>query len=255
VSSPLRAGYDPTHYPVEDDVGESLLQRNLTEELRADITSFAAERGAVMLVGASQFIYYRQFRPTDSVCPDVYVLPGVAPDTPITAWKVWERGGIVPSFAMEVVSTDVRKDYEQSPRRYADLGVPELVIFDPDYRGHRDRVLWQVHRQVGGALSLVTATNDDRVRSQALDCWLRAVGQGSSCRVRLASDPRGEVLIARPLEVERAAKEAERAAKEAERAAKEIERAAKEAERARREAAEAELAALRQELDRLRKGG
>jgi hypothetical protein len=265
VSSPLRAGYDPTHYPVEDDVGESLLQRNLTEELRTNITSLVAERGEVMLVGASQFIYYRQFRPTDAVAPDVYVIPGVSPDTPVTAWKVWERDGLVPSFALEVVSTDVWKDYEVSPRRYAELGVPELVVFDPEYRTRRDRVRWQLFRRVEGEFVLVETTDEDRVRSKVLGCWLRTVGEGSACRVRLARDPRGDVLVPTPVEAEQAAKEAERvrreaaerAAKEVERTAKKAERAAKEAERServRREAAEAELTALRDEVERLRRG-
>jgi hypothetical protein len=182
-----------------------------------------------------------QFNPRAAVAPDVYVLPGVDPDGEVESWKVWETG-VVPSFALEVVSLDVRKDYEESPRAYADFRVGELVIFDPKYETRRDRVRWQVYRRVARrGLVAVEVTNADRVYSRALGCWLRAVGRGGAMRVRLATGTRGEVLVPTAEEAERA----ERAAREAEHAARETERAA-------REAAEAEVVRLRRELRRLR---
>jgi hypothetical protein len=35
-------------------------------------------------------------------------------------------------------------------------------------------------------LVLVEATNDDRVRVAALDCWLRSIGEGGAARLRVA---------------------------------------------------------------------
>ena len=244
---------DPTHYPVEDDVGEGIVHRLVADLLRALVERWLAQRGKPTFVGASQFVYWVQHEPTRSVAPDVYVLPGVAPGTDVKTWKVWETG-VVPSFALEVVSSDVDKDYEHGPRRYDELGVRELVVFDPEYdldppaRGSRnERCRWQVFRRVPRrGFVLVLRTNADRVRSKVLGAWLRVVGDGSALRVRLATDARGDLLL--PTEAE-----AERAAKEAERAAKEAERAAREAERAGREAAEAEVAKLRAELEALRR--
>ena len=70
------------------------------------------------LVGGNQFIYWVQYEPTRTIAPDLYLLPGVDPELAISSWKVWETG-VVPSFALEIVSDDLKKDYEQVPRRCA----------------------------------------------------------------------------------------------------------------------------------------
>ena len=230
---------DPTEYPVDDGVGEDLLQRLIAEVLRPLIAALLASRGDKALVGADQFIYWKQFAPTKSVAPDVYVLPGVAPNQRVRSWKVWETG-IVPSFALEIVSDDHRKDADDSPRRYDELGVAELVIFDPDYEARRDGIRFRTYRRLPKrGLVLFEATNQDRVKSKVLGCWLCAVGDGDETRLRLGLGPRGDDLLA--TDTERATAEAERATAEAERA---------DAERAARQRAEAELAKLRAELAR-----
>ena len=76
----------------------------------------------------------------------------------------------------------------------------------------------------------VVATDADRVRSAVLGCWLRAVGEGDTVRVRLATGLRGDDLV--PSDAERAAA---------------VDRSAQE-ERRRREHAEAEIARLRERL-------
>ncbi|HEY4160355.1 MAG TPA: Uma2 family endonuclease [Polyangiaceae bacterium] len=257
MSSALRKRipYDPTIYPVEEKVGEDLLQRWIVELLRPLLARWFDAQGIVALVGADQFIYYQQHNPIERVAPDVYVLPGVAPNTRVRSWKTWETS-IVPSFALEIVSLNWGKDYLTSPARYGAMGVPEVIVFDPAPTGP-ERTRWQVFRRVRGELRKVESSDADRVRSRALGCYLRAVGAEDTLRLRLATGPRGAVLFPTEDEAERAAKEAERAAKEAERAAKEAERAAKEAERAAtahersaKEAALARVAELEAELGR-----
>jgi Uma2 family endonuclease len=185
---------DPTVYPVEEQVPESNLAMDVRFLLLALVRRWVAERGEPALVGSDQFIYYRQYDPRARVAPDVYVLPGVAPETFIGAWKTWETG-IVPSIAIEVVGLDVRKDYDESPLRYEEMGVPELVIFDPLHDEGRDRILFQLYRRKRGKLVQIEVTRRDRVRSKVLGCWLRSVGDGTGRRLRLATGPRGDVLF------------------------------------------------------------
>lgn len=112
------AGEEPTIYPEEERVGEELLQRWIAELLRPLLEAWLNTRGE-HLVGADQFIYYEQYNPQKRYAPDVYVLPGVSPATRVRSWKTWQTG-IVPSFALEVVSTDWEKDYADAPERCSD---------------------------------------------------------------------------------------------------------------------------------------
>ncbi len=247
-----RQAVDPTIYPEEERVGESLLQRWIMELLRPLLQSWLNRRGKRALVGADQFIYWRQHDPLRRIAPDIYVLPGVDPRTHVRSWKLW-IDQVVPSFALEIASQDWEKDYVEVLTRYDELGVPEVVIFDPFHAEHAGGVLWQVFRRIEKrGLVRVEATQQDRVRSKALGCWLRAVGEGRDVRLRLGEGARGEQLVPTVEEEERAAKEQERAAKEQERAAREQERAGKEEERIAKEAALARVRELEAELARLR---
>jgi Uma2 family endonuclease len=255
ASAKAALGRDPTVYPVEEKMGEDMLQRWIAELLRPLLVRWLDHRGTPTFVGADQFIYYQPHTPTLRVSPDLYVLPGVRPETRVTSWKTWERG-IVPSFALEVVSTDWEKDYIEGPERYGEMGIPELIVFDPASSRHVDGVRWQVFRRVAGRRWARVETSDgDRVWSKALGCFLRAVGEGDSLRVRVGTGPRGDELFSTAEEAERAAKEAERAAKEGERAAKEAERAAKEVERAAKEAALERVLELERQLRKLQAEG
>ncbi len=254
---------DRTVYPVEEKVGEELLQRWIVELLRPLIARWLASRGIVALTGADQFIYFRRGDVRARVAPDVFVLPGVRPNRRIRSWKTWEES-VTPSLAVEVVSRDVDKDYIEAPALYRDLGVRELVIFDPDFEDEPGRFRFQVYRHVSKrGLTRAAVTNEDRVRSRVLGCWLRVVGVGEEQRLRLATGASGDTLVPTEAEHERAARLEAEAEKEHERTARrEAETARSEAETARLEAetererertarleAEAELARLRQRLD------
>jgi len=213
-------------------MGEGELQQLIDELFRPLLARWLASRNVVAHVGSNTFIYYRQFDSSSRIAPDVYVLPDI-PQTRIgRSWKLWEIG-VRPSFVLEVVSLDVDKDYFEVPAVHgADIGTGELVIFDPEARGRKDRNVWQVYRRTRtGELRLVERSDGDRVVSKALDCHLRVVGEGDAQRVRVATGSRGEVLFPTEAEAERAEKEREQAA---------------------RIVLEGKLAALQQKLDRLR---
>ena len=66
-------------------------------------------------------------------------------------WQTWLPGHRPPRWAVEIVSDDWKKDYEDNPLKYAQLGARELVIFDPDAALTSDRrgvrVPLQVYRR------------------------------------------------------------------------------------------------------------
>jgi hypothetical protein len=205
---PLVRAHDPTFYPVEEKVGQDSLQMLILELLRPLIERWYALAGKPTFVGADQFIYYKRFHPNKVVAPDVYVLPGVPPASRVKTWKTWKTG-IAPSFALEVVTSDqAEKDYQQAPGRYAELGVGELVIFDADFERSEDRVRWQRFRKLKKrGFVRVESSNGDRIRSRALGCFLRVVGEGDQARLRLGAGPTGDDLFPTEAEAERAAKE------------------------------------------------
>jgi Uma2 family endonuclease len=230
VSAPVIE--DRTVYPEEERVGEEMLQRWIMELFRPLLERYLRERGETCFVGADQFIYYRQFDPHARIAPDIYVLPGVAPNTNVRSWKVWQTG-IVPSFALEVTSLDWEKDYVNAPEHHQQLGTQELIVFDPHYAKRGEGTRFQRFARQGDAFILAEHTDADRIRSQVLNCWLCSVGTAHDARLRIATLDTPSALFPTAEEAERQAKEAERQAKEAERQAKEAERQAKEAALAR----------------------
>jgi Uma2 family endonuclease len=240
---------DPTFYPSSDDMGEDTIQRFITELLRPLLARYLAAQGIQAFVGADQFIYWEKGNPRATVAPDVYVMPGLPQNVAPRCWQVWQTG-VPPSFALEVMrKKDGGKDLEESPRRYEALGVKEVVIFDPYVNVASGRMRFRVHRRdAQGKLVLVEVTNADRVRSEVLGCFLRAVGKRTraTLRLRIGLGPEGDELF--PTEAE-----AQRARAREERKARLAERKTLEAERKAREAVEAENAKLRAEIEQLRR--
>jgi Uma2 family endonuclease len=215
-------------YPEADHMGEHELQRLIAELLRPLLERWFSSRGETAHAGADQFFYWVEGDPTQRVAPDVYVVAGVAQDPPVASWKLWEMKAR-PSFAFEVVGHDIDKDYDDNPVLYSEMGVKELVLFDPHAtpKSHR-RLRWQVFRRVRGrGLVRVEVSSADRVRSKVLGCWLREIDVRGRPAVRLATGDEGDVIF--PTDAE-------------------------DAENARQQA-EAEVARLRAELDALRAKG
>lgn len=193
-----RREIDRVVYPVSDDMGEHELQTLMREMLRPMLARFLASRGVDAHAGSDQFIYWEKGNPAACVAPDVYVLPGVSQRRVISTWKTWLERGVVPSLAIEIVTGDVEKDYEDAPARYAALGVKEVVIYDtrlePGPRRIR-RWRFQVYRRSASRLTRVIATDDDRVRLRSIGAWLRVLGEGVDRRLRLATGVKGEALV------------------------------------------------------------
>ncbi|MDO9015375.1 MAG: Uma2 family endonuclease [Deltaproteobacteria bacterium] len=206
------------HYPETDHMGEDFLQRIIAESLRPLIARWLKSRRVKAFTGADQFLYWVPGDPTQRVAPDVYVLPKVDPGAVPPSWQLWEVG-VAPSFALEVVSRNVAKDYEDAPAEYAAMGAKELVIFDPGATARsRTRVRWQVYRRLARrGFVRVAQTMDDRVEVASLGCWLVAVGSGREVRLRLGTGAGGAELFPTEAEAETARAEAEaRARAEAE---------------------------------------
>ncbi len=218
-------------------MGEHELQTLMRELLRPLLARFLASRERVAHAGSDQFIYWKRGDVKACVAPDLYVLPEIRQERVIRSWKTWEEHGIVPSLAVEIVTTDVAKDYEEAPELYRALGVRELVIYDPKIEAAPRRIKrwrFQIYRRTPRGFVRVLASDVDRVRSHVLGAWLRVTGEGMERRLRIATGLRGETLFLTGEEAERqqAALERDRAAAERERAEVERERAAAERDRA-----------------------
>jgi hypothetical protein len=83
------------------------------------------------LIGCDQFVYFDAANPRVCLAPDAFVRLG-GPDEMFGSWKVWERGA--PHLAVEIISDfDARdRNWDAKLASYRQLGVRELVRFDPE---------------------------------------------------------------------------------------------------------------------------
>ena len=125
----------PLVFPTVLAVGESRRHLELRTLLYLIFKQAFASRAAV---GSDQFVYFRANDPRRCVSPDVFVKLG-APSENFRSWKTWERG--TPDVAIEVVSEHEpiwpklgRSTEALSGKlaEYHELGVRELVVFDPE---------------------------------------------------------------------------------------------------------------------------
>ncbi|MBI4613188.1 MAG: Uma2 family endonuclease [Planctomycetes bacterium] len=227
----------------EEDMGESPEQHNAIRLLVSILGQLARERswGDSMYVGGDAFFAWIPEEPLVRVSPDVYLLEDPPPPPLPASWQTWRPGHRAPLLAVEIVSDDWRKDYEEGPEKYAQLGARELVVFDPWAPRHEPgRNLLQVFHRTDEGLFVRRYAGPGPTYLRTLDVYAVAVGCPAGFRLRLARDPAGRDLIPTTEEAQTAAEEAQAAA-EAER----------NAERTRRAATERELAELRERLRRL----
>src|SRR5215212_1434825 len=125
------------HFPEEASVPEH--KRHL--ELRTLLYRVLGALSGEHTIGSEQFVYWDPTDPSQCLAPDAFVRLGV-PDSIFGSWKTWERG--VPEVAVEIASDSDASaaSWDTKLRRYQELGVQELVRFDPDETEGRRLRIW-----------------------------------------------------------------------------------------------------------------
>jgi Uma2 family endonuclease len=184
---------EPVVFPVEEEVPETKRHLNLRTLLFQVLERAVSDRASV---GSEQFVYWRASEPRACLSPDVFVKLGV-PDTTFDCWKSWEKGS--PELAIEFISKSDKQDlpWGKKLRRYHDLGVQELVRFDPDCSpGKRIRV-WD--RIDGDLVERVVTSDVTPCRPLGLWWVVRPTGD-LPLTLRLAADEIGTHLLPSPSE-------------------------------------------------------
>lgn len=227
----------------EDDEAQGTEQSEIIDVLKSSLRELATERGwSRVFVGSDQFFAWIPEEPMVRVSPDVYILDDPPPPPLPASWQTWREGHRAPRFAVEIVSGDDqhperwRKDYDQAPQKYAQLGTHELVIFDSQAAlgQARDpkRVALQCYRREADGGFVRVYTGGGPFASFELAAFLHVVVEGDVARLRVARDAQGRDRVLTAAESRDAALEA------------------RDAERRAREQAERELAELRARVGR-----
>jgi Uma2 family endonuclease len=231
----------------EEPVPESTAHDAALLRIYLLLSAWAEQRPGRVRVARDLAVRWLEQYPRTGINPDVCVLDPAPPelDDDLSSLCLWKEGHCVPRFCVEVVShSHPYKDYTSIQERYAALGTPELLVFDPLLYGPRalgGPVLLQLWRRDSTGVFERMHFGADPVYSHALDAWIMVEGR----ELTIAEDRSGTRRWLTALERERAALTQERAALAQERAEREQERAELERERAARAKLEAELLALR----------
>jgi len=237
----LAAGTAEIEYPESD--GKPMAETDLHRDEMFDLIAMLQARYADdrdVYVSGNLFVYYQEGNPRAVVAPDVFVVFGV-PKGRRRIYKLWAEG-MPPAVVIEVSSRKTRReDVRTKKALYAQLGVGEYYLFDPEADYLRPPL--QGFRLIGGAYAPATADSSGALRSPRLGLDLR-LEDGQLTLYHTATGAR----LLRP--AEQAAQAQERAAQAQERAASAETRATSAETRA--ASAEAEVARLRAELDEFR---
>lgn len=190
-------------------------------------------------VAGDMLLYYEQGNPSAVRGPDVMVSKGVRGKHLRRSFRIWEEG-VVPAAIFEITSNSTkREDQVEKPALYAQLGVKEYFLFDPQGDYLQPRL--QGFRLVAGRYIPMTSEKADRLSSAELGLDL-AIDIDAHL-LRVVDPATGEWLPTRE-EYEQQIELARRDALEAQSNAAEAQREA-EAERRRAASLEAEIARLR----------
>lgn len=156
-------------YPTRDGkpMGETDDHRDEMQDYAINVLRDFFASDVMVYVSGDNFLYYVEGDPSVCVSPDVYVVRGV-PKQQRDIFKVWEEGGHVPCFVLEVTSKGTRmEDLGDKMAKYRDdLGVREYFLFDPRAEWVTNRLRGYVLE--GGLYQLVTAGPNGRLTSREL---------------------------------------------------------------------------------------
>lgn len=212
--------YDDEGYPGPDSkVTESMRHLATTVYGYYTLETWFSDRPET-LVAKDLVLLFEEGNPEAALAPDVMVIfdAGTADRS---SYKVWQEGGRVPDFVLEVLSKSTwRKDVRVKPGLYAALGVRELWLFEPfglELAGYRLR---------DGTYESIRPLPDGGMPSAVLG--LDVVVEGHEFRFR--NPATGEVLPSHT-QSESRRRQAESARDEAETARRAAEERARQAER------------------------
>lgn len=180
-------------------MGEGFEQGEIIRMLLSSLDVLGGERGWTRRLWAGdQFFAWLPDQPLVRVSPDVYVLDDPPPPPRPPSWQTWLPGQGPPRLAVEIVSSDWRKDYELAPMKYWQLGCPELVIFDPDAMtgdARGERHVLQVYRRAADGAFERTHAGSSPAWAESIDAAFVAVIDGAVARLRLARDREGLDIV------------------------------------------------------------
>ena len=248
--------YYDSHPTEEDLMGESTLHHVLIHYLE-EVVKWLFHHQTCSVQAKLNF-YVTDDEDEYPIVPDVAVIKGV-PFRHELSWRIGVTGP-APQVVFELASDKTwKRDLEEKPNVYAQIGVQEYYAFDPyepplplSRRKGRRLFGWHLDADTG-LMSQVPPQSDGSLWSPQLNSWLRPDGMylrlyDRSSRRRLT---KGEVdeakaereALARQAATERAEGEALARKMEAERAEAAIQQMQAEAERAEREALRAQALA------------
>src|SRR5262245_34357168 len=133
MSLPKKALATTIEYPETDGkpMAETDVHAKLLIELREQLEEvFSADPN--VYVSGNLLLYYREGNTRKNVAPDVFVVRGV-PEHERRVYFLWEEGR-APDVVFEISSRSTYKeDLQRKWQLYAQLGVAEYYVYDPEY--------------------------------------------------------------------------------------------------------------------------
>lgn len=182
----------PLHFPEFEKVPETKWHLELRTLVYQFLQLAFADRATI---GCDQFVYWDAANPRVCLAPDAFVRMG-PPDEMFGSWKVWERGA--PHVAVEIISSEDGRDRLWAPKleHYRQLGVQELVRFDPEAIEARLRIWDRVENDL-----IEREPSADAERSNVLPGFWTVVQHAKfGPSLRLSHDEAGESLYKTPTE-------------------------------------------------------
>jgi len=171
----LRASTLEVDYPESD--GQPMAETELHFDETVDLLTRLRDRYAAdpqVYVAGDMFVYYHEGDASAAVASDVFVVFGV-PKVRRRIFKIWEEGA-VPAAVFEVTSRKTRAEDRRKRALYAQIGVSEYVIYDPE--GEYVRPPLQGYRLQGNAYDPIQPDGRGAIRLERLDLDVRIEEDG-----------------------------------------------------------------------------
>lgn len=149
--NPLDCLPSSAELPDSDDTPVDNELQNLIPNLLAAILANVWSQRTDWFFGVDMGIYHTPSQPP--LVPDGFLSLGVerfVGEDGRLSYVLWEEDGIVPIFALEVVSKTYGGEYEQKKLKYAELGILYYAIYVPSRSFRRKREPLEVYRLVEG---------------------------------------------------------------------------------------------------------